>query len=299
MVAALALFLSHGLSAADSIQTFASPEEAVAALRAAVNNPDVALQRNLYGSATDDIIPSDAVQAKNEQTRFAAGLNTTSRLVRESETKYVLESGPNYWPFPVPIVLQNGRWFFDAAAGKEELVNRRVGRNELATLTTMRACVQAQREYSSLDRDGDEVLEFAQKFDSSPGLKDGLFWEPSLDGSLSPLGPLVAAAQGEGYEGVGGSYNPPHPYHGYRFKILTRQGKHTPGGKYDYVINSHMIGGFAFVAWPSKYGESGVMTFIVNQQGKVFQKDLGPKTASIVKNMTTYDPDKTWVLSND
>ena len=148
------------------------------------------------------------------------------------------------------------------------------------------------------DRDGDEVLEYAQKFSSTPGTKDGLYWPPDLDGEISPLGPLVAQAQEQGYGRKPGRRAPrPQPFHGYFFKILTRQGKSAPGGKYDYVINGNMIGGFALVAWPAEYGETGIMTFIVNQQGRVYQKDLGPKTAKVAAAMKAYDPDKTWTLS--
>jgi len=297
--AGLVLFAATVLRAAESAKSFATPEEAVAALRTAMNNPDNKSLRALFGPAADDFIGSDDVQAKNDQTAFAAAMNATNRLVHESDAKCVLEVGTNSWPFPVPVVRMNGRWFFDGVAGKDEVVNRRIGNNELSTLQTIRACVQAQREYAAQDRDGDEVLEFAQKFTSSPGQKDGLFWEPELDGSISPLGPLVAASQAEGYDGVGGDKNPPQPYHGYNFKILSRQGKHAPGGRYDYVINGNMIGGFAFLAWPANYGESGIMTFIVNQQGRVYQKDLGPKTASIVAGLKTYDLDQTWSLSKD
>jgi hypothetical protein len=206
--------------------------------------------------------------------------------------------GTNDWPFPIPLVQQNGRWFFDTAAGKEELLNRRIGQNELAALEVARAYVQAQREYASRDRDGDEVLEYATKLNSSPGNHDGLYWPPEPGGEISPLGPLVANAQGEGYRfrREGGAQE---PFHGYFFKMLTRQGRHAAGGKYDYVINGNMIGGFALVAWPAEYGDTGVMTFIVNQQGVVWQKDLGAKTGKVAAQMKAYDPDASWSLSPD
>jgi hypothetical protein len=156
-----------------------------------------------------------------------------------------------------------------------------------------------QREYAGRDRDGDGVLEYAQNLLSTPGKKDGLYWSPELDGELSPLGPLIAVAQGEGYMTSNLEKSGPRPFHGYCFKILTRQGKHAPGGKYNYVIHGNMIGGFALVAWPADYGTSGVMTFIINQQGLVYQKNLGPHTGSIAKKMDTYDPDPTWHSSPD
>jgi hypothetical protein len=242
----------------------------------------------------------DAVQAANEFATFAAAFGETNRLVRESATRRILEAGHDYWPFPVPIVQKDSGWFFDTAAGKEEVLNRRIGGNELETLKVVRTYVQAQREYASRDRDGDEVLEYAQKIISTRGAKDGLFWSPEFDGELSPLGPLAADAATEGYSKKG--RNPddgPQPFHGYLFKILTRQGKHAPGGKYDYVINGNMIAGFALVAWPADYADSGVMTFIVNQQGRVYQKDLGPNTAKTAAALKAYDPDQTWSVSAD
>jgi hypothetical protein len=212
----------------------------------------------------------------------------------------VLEVGTNGWPFPIPLVKQASGWQFDTVAGKDELLNRRIGRNELEVLRVMRAYVDAQREYATQDRDGDEVLEYAQKLSSSPGKTDGLYWPMELNGEKSPLGPLVADAQDVGYFSNGiSSEGGPRPFYGYLFKILTRQGKHAPGGKYDYIINGNMIGGFAMVAWPAEYGDSGVMTFIVNQQGRVYQKDLGKSTDKIAKKMRDYDPDSSWRLSED
>jgi hypothetical protein len=240
------------------------------------------------------------VQATNEFRAFAAALDQTSRLNHISDSKCVLEVGSDFWPFPIPIVRQAGRWSFDSAAGKEELLNRRIGKNELAVLDSMREYVDAQREYASRDRDGDEVLEYAQKLSSSPGQTDGLYWPVELNGEISPFGPFVADAQNEGY-GLGkkSDGDGPSPFHGYYFKILTRQGRHAPGGEYSYIINGNMIGGFAMVSWPASYGESGVMTFIVNQQGRVYQKDLGSKTARVAAAMKAYDPDPTWVRSPD
>ena len=231
---------------------------------------------------------------------FAAAVEQKTVLARESSSKYVLEAGTNNWPFPIPIVLQNGRWSFDTTGGREELLNRRIGKNELAVLEVMRAYVDAQRDYARFDRDGDHVLEYAQRLASSPGTKDGLYWPPDLYGQESPFGPFVAHAQAEGYFGD----DPidkfsPQPFEGYFFKILTRQGKHAPGGKYNYIINGNMIGGFALVAWPAEYGESGIMTFIVNQQGRVYQKDFGSDTTKVARKITTYDPDPSWYLSPD
>ena len=297
---ALAVSASLTLQAAETGRTFATPEAAVAALASAVSTTNQAELHAIFGPVTDDLVNPDAVQAANEFASFAAALAETNHLTRESDTRRILELGNAAWPFPVPIVQKDGRWFFDTAAGKEEIVNRRIGRNELSALKVVRAYVEAQREYASRDRDGDGVLKYAQKIISTPGAKDGLFWSPDFDGEISPLGPLAADAAAEGYhKGKKVPGDEPQPFHGYLFKILTRQGKHAPGGKYDYIINGNMIGGFALVALPAEYGQSGMMTFIVNQQGRVYQKDLGPMTAKIAGTMRAYDPDKTWTISPD
>jgi len=294
---ALAFTMPLAISAADTGKTYATPEAAVNALVAAASAKDTNALHDIFGPATSDIENPDRVQAANELIEFTAALNETNRIVHESDSKCVLEVGVKGWPFPIPVVKKDGQWFFDTEAGKDEILNRRIGENELSTLQVMRGYVEAQREYAAKDRDGDEVLEFAQKIISSPGAKDGLYWPPELDGEISPLGPLVADATAEGYSKT--PDNERQPFHGYFFKILTRQGKHAPGGKYDDVINGNMIGGFALVAWPAEYGESGVMTFMVNQQGRVYQKDIGPQTAKTAGAMQSYDPDQTWAVSPD
>ncbi|MBX3733302.1 MAG: DUF2950 domain-containing protein [Verrucomicrobiae bacterium] len=288
-------------AAADEVpRTFPTPDAAVAALADAARNHDWTGLRALFGMATDELVATDRVQATNELGNFAEAFAAHHRLLEETATRRVLEVGTHAWPFPVPLVQQHGRWRFDLEAGQEELLNRRIGRNELAVLNVMRVYVEAQREYASRDRDGDRVLEYAQRLGSSPGTKDGLFWPPDLDGELSPLGPLVARAQTEGYaldDPEAGDAR--EPFHGYYFKLLTRQGRHAPGGKYNYVINGNMIGGFALVAWPADYGESGVMSFLVNQQGRVYQRDLGSNTARKASRMTAYDPGPGWQVSPD
>ena len=301
LVLALALGVPLATSAADIGKTFATPEDAVAALAAATSMEDFNALRVIFGPAAADIENPDHVQAANEFAKFSAALSQTNYLVRASDTRRVLTIGDEAWPFPVPIVQKGGQWFFDTAAGKEEILSRRIGKNELATLEVMRAYVDAQREYASRDRNGDEVLEYAQRLASTPGAKDGLFWPPDLDGEISPLGPLVAEARGEGYRLTGKKDQDTvrEPFHGYFFKILTRQGKNAPGGKYSYVINGHMIGGFALVAWPAEYGESGIMTFIVNQQGRVYQRDLGAKTDKLAAATKVYDPEPGWSVSPD
>ncbi len=298
LMLALALSAPLAANAADIGKTFATPEEAVAALAAAASAKDTNAMRVIFGPAAKDLQNADRVQATNDFNEFTTAFNQAERIVRESDTKCVLQVGQNFWPFPVPIVKKDGLWFFDTEAGKDELINRRIGKNELSTLQSVRAYVEAQREYASKDRDGDEVLEYAQKFRSTPGTKDGLYWPSDLDGELSPLGPLVAQAQTQGYMVKAKEQDAaPEPFHGYFFKVLTRQAKSAPGGKYEYLINGNMIGGFALMAWPAEHGETGIMTFIVNQQGRVYQKNLGPKTTKTAETMKSYDPDKTWTLS--
>ena len=278
-------------------QSFATPREAVTALERAASAASLTQLRALFGPKLDEIANPDKVQATNEVAAFAEALRETNRLVALGEKRMGIEYGSEGTLFAVPLVENAGRWVFDTEAGAEELINRRIGRNELNVLDVVRTYVQAQREYAGRDRDDDEVLEYAQKFASTPGTKDGLYWPQELDGTTSPLGPFVADAQAEGYRksADGG----PQPFHGYYFKILTRQGKHAPGGAYDYIINKNMIGGFALVAWPAEYDETGVMTFIVNQQGRVYQKDLGSQTSKLANSMKAYDPDSTWRVSPD
>jgi hypothetical protein len=294
-------FAVHAGEPQNTGRKFASPEDAVAALGLATAKADTNALRDVLGPSAEDLLNPDRIQSRNELETFSSALTKAHHLVPISKTRVILELGDDLWPFPVPIVKKEGSWFFDTEAGKDELLSRRVGKNELATLPVMRAYVDAQREYASSDHDGDRVLEYAQRLVSSPGKQDGLYWPSEPDGEESPLGPLVAYAEGEGYSPELREEEEVErgPYHGYLFKILTRQGKHAPGGKYDYVINGNMIGGFAMVAWPAEYGTSGVMTFIVNQEGRVYQKDLGPKTSKIAIKMKVYDPDPSWALSSD
>jgi hypothetical protein len=296
----LALSAPFVVGAADIGKTFATPEDAVSALAAAASAKDTNALRVLFGSAAADLQNPDHVQATNDLIEFTTASSQAQRIVRESDSKCVLQVGENPWAFPIPIVKKDGQWFFDAEAGKDELLSRRIGDNELSTLEAVRAYVEAQREYAAKDRDGDEVLEYAQKISSTTGTKDGLYWPPDLDGEISPLGPRVAQTQAQGYwRSPRQAGAEPEPFHGYFYKILTRQGKHAPGGKYDYIINGNMIGGFALVAWPAEYSQTGIMAFIVNHQGRVYQKDLGPKTAKTAAAMKSYDPDKTWTISPD
>ena len=239
------------------------------------------------------VFSGDPVEEENGLKKFAGHLTEYTRVAHETADKAVLYIGLKNWPFPIPLVKSDKGWVFDTAAGKEELLNRRIGENELNAIAVCRAYVVAQKAYASKDRTGEKVVQYARHFRSSEGKKDGLYWPVGENEEISPMGPLVAEAQGEGY-----MKNSPdgqrHPYKGYFFHILTAQGDAAPGGKLSYIVDGHLTKGFAMVAWPDSWGASGVMTFLVNQDGKVYQKNLGEKTAEIVKDMADYNPDKTW-----
>ncbi len=275
-------------------KTFKSPEDAVKSLMDAVKSNDTKELLAIFGPAGKEIISSgDQVADKARRERFVKSYEETSKLEKETDNKVTLLVGEHDWPFPVPIVKKGETWVFDTMAGKEELLNRRIGRNELNTIQTCLAYVDAQMEYATKDRDSDRVREYAQKFMSTPGKKDGLYWKTKEGEPESPLGDLFAKAVKAGYT-PGKAGAGPQPYWGYYYKILKAQGKNAPDGAYDYVINGKMIGGFALVAYPAEYGASGIMTFLVNHDGVVYQKDLGKETGKIASAMTKYDPDETW-----
>ena len=279
--------------AAVSQKGFASAEEAVKAAIAAVKSDDNKEVLAIFGSEAKDVIFSgDPVRDKQRRERFINEYDQKSSLNKEGD-KMVLTVGEKEWPFPIPLVKKGDLWFFDTKAGKEEILNRQIGENELDTIQTMLAIVDAQREYAMADRDGDGLLEYAEKFMSDPGKKNGLYWETKEGEEPSPLGELVAKARAEGYSKKG-SKSAPVPYHGYYYRMLYEQGKNAPGGAFDYIVKGNQIGGFAVVAYPAKYGHSGVMTFIVSHEGVVYQKDLGRESAKIGKAMKKFDPDGTW-----
>jgi hypothetical protein len=281
-------------------EQFATPEEAVKALTAAATSKDTNALEAIFGPELHGLVSADAVQASNRFAFFARRIAARVNLARPADDKVLLEIGYDNWPFPIPLVRQDGKWQFDTAAGQEEIVNRRIGMNELGTIRVCQAFVDAQREYASKARNSDGVLQYAQHLRSSPGKHDGLYWHAAEGEEASPLGPLIAAARGEGYTHESKIMTDVQkPYHGYYFKILTQQGRHAPGGKYNYIINDRMIAGFALVAWPAEWGNSGIMTFIVSREGNVYEKCLGPKTAAIAGKMTTFDPDSTWKLTGE
>jgi hypothetical protein len=292
VIAVVLMAFSVSFAATAQQKTFSSADEAVkAAIAAARKNDDKELLA-IFGANAKEILSSgDAVADKERRGQFIAAYDEKNRLATKGE-ETILIVGKQEWPFPIPVVKKGQSWVFDTEKGKEEILNRRIGENELNTIQVMLAIVDAEREYAIKDRNRDGLLEYAQKFISDPGKKNGLYWEAKQGEPQSPFGPIMVRARSEGYkkQESGG----PPPYHGYYYKILTAQGKDAPGGAYSYLVKGKMIGGFAVVAYPAQYGNSGVMTFIVNHEGKVFQKNLGPNTPSIAKSMKEYNPDKTW-----
>ena len=284
----------NAFSAEGGRKTFKSPEEAVKALAKAVKENDTKELLAIFGSSGKELIFSgDEVADKTGREHFIKAYEEMNKLVNENKTKTILYVGSGGWSFPIPVVKKGDSWLFDTKAGKEEVLNRRVGRNELNAIQVCLAYVDAQREYALKEKDSGKLLEYAQRLMSRKGMKDGLYWEAKAGEPQSPLGLLMARAAAEGYSGerpVGKK----SPYHGYYYRILKSQGKHASGGEYDYVIEGKMIGGFALVAYPAEYGNSGVMTFIVNQDGVVYEKNLGKDTERIAAAMKKFDPDKTW-----
>jgi hypothetical protein len=288
-----------GWSAAPSVtpkgQAFASPEAAVTALVEAARKAEPQAILAILGEDAKDLVFSgDSVDGKQEAANFVVGYEEFHALQKDASGKrVVLVLGEEKWPFPIPVIEVGGKWYFDVASGREELLFRRIGRNELTAIQVMQAYVNAQLEYAAKDRDGDGVLEYAQKIKSDPGKQNGLYWPIAEGEDPSPFGPLVAQAETEGYDKDKGEMQ---PYHGYYFRIVTRQGKNAPGGAYDYVVNGNMVLGFGMIAWPAKYGISGIMTFAVNQAGVIYQCDLGPETDKIIREIVKYNPDEhVWV----
>jgi Protein of unknown function (DUF2950) len=267
---------------------FPSPDAAASALERAVRAADADRTRAILGPGSEQIVSSgDPVDDAAAGKRFAKAAGERTRIERAPDgAMAIMHVGRDDWPFPIPIVRDSEGWRFDTAAGKEELLNRRIGRNELVAIGVCRAYVDAQNEFAA------RFHTYAQTLRSTPGKRDGLYWEPT-DHDVSPLGPLVAAATAEGYH-PGQASDAPAPYHGYFFRILTAQGAHAPGGARSYVKDGQMTGGFALLAWPADRGAGGIMTFMVGQQDVVFQKDLGEQTADAVKAITSYDPDASW-----
>ena len=297
-IAALALLLSVSATGrAAEQQTFATPEAAVSALIDALKADDETALVSIFGERHKRLVVSadpaeNAVLRSNALTRLQAW----HALEDAGPDRRILLIGDDAWPLPIPLLRENGAWRFATELGEEEIINRRIGANEREAIIVLRAYLDAQKQYAARDRNGDEVLEYAQKLGSSPGRHDGLYWpaDEAKGEEASPFGPLIAASA-DYFKG----HQAGDPFHGYHFRILTRQGKNAPGGAFNYVINGRMIAGFALIAYPAQYGESGVMTFIVNNLGKIYQKDLGAATGKLAARIREFNPDASWTRVDD
>jgi len=285
-----ALMTSQLIGQQAAERTFATPQEAAQALVAAAETNDTAALLKLFGPQSTDVVKSgDPAEDKDRRAEFArrAHEKMDVHLEPSNLNRAVIIAGNDNWPLPIPLVRNKaGQWHFDVARGRVEILARRVGRNELAAIDVCRGYVEAQLEYASLDRNGNKVLDYAQRIVSSPGKKNGLYTEGEPDN-------LVPKAFGDAAAAIAGGKTP-EPYHGYYFRILTAQGPDAPGGAQPYIVKGDMIGGFALIAYPAKYGDSGIKTFIVNHRGIVYEKDLGPATATLAPQVTRFNPDKSW-----
>ena len=279
----------------ESIRTFASPDEAASALLVAAKADDEAALTAIFGPGSKDVISSgDAVEDKNTAAKFVAAYDAMHRWRKLDDNNQMLLVGYDNFPFPIPLKKDpNGKWFFDTAAGKEEVLNRRIGRNELVVIDVCFAVANAEASYFSQPHEDSRKGQYALKFISDPGKRNGLYWDSSPGQPQSPLGPLAAYATAEGYNARPDAHA---PFHGYFFRMLKGQTSKTPGGARPYVVNGQMTGGFAFVAYPAEYGNSGVMTFMINQDGVLLQKDLGKDTAQVASALSEFDPDPEWKI---
>ena len=297
--AAILLFLQSGVAHAQQggEKTFASPGDAVLALYNAVKSNDNQALNSIFGSGANDILHTgDDVADKNMAQDFIKRYEQMHRVVVEPDQTVTLYIGAENWPLPIPIVKNNsGGWYFDTETGRKEILYRRVGRNENDAIDILQSLVDAQREYASQPRNGETKKQYASKFLSDPGKQNGLYWKTGDNEEPSPIGQQVADATSEGYSLQQGKQT---PFHGYYYRILTKQGAAAKGGARDYVVDGKLTRGFAFVAYPAVYRNSGVMTFIVNQDGVVYQKDLGPDTSQLAAAMTEYNPDNTWARAD-
>jgi hypothetical protein len=275
-----------------SQEAFNTPQAATLALVAAARSADMRRLTSILGSDAEQILSSgDPVADSNARLNFVAKYDEMHRLADDDQGRIILYIGADNWPVPIPLVKGNGGWVFDTAAGKEELLYRRVGQNELYTVGVLEELAEAQEEYASALREDGGVVHFAQKIISDPGKHDGLYWPVADDEPESPIGPLVADATSQGYrKGTGNLV----PFHGYFYKVLTKQGQLAPGGARNYMHDRKMTRGFAFLAYPAEYRSSGVMTFMINQDGVIVQKDLGSNTAQIATAIAEFNPDRTW-----
>jgi len=267
-------------------KTFANPEEAGKALYDAVQSGDKSAVEAILGPSSAKIVSSgDEVQDKRNRDNFTTRYSQMHRWAKEINGEQTLIMGAENWPFPIPLKSAAGAWYFDTATGAKEILFRRIGRNELAAIRVCYALADAQEQYFEAKQ------QYAQRIISESGQQNGLYWKTAEGETESPIGPLVAEATGEGY---GGQHDTPQPFHGYFFRTLKAQGAGAKGGAKNYIVDGKMTGGFAFVAWPAEYRNSGVMTFVIDKDGVVYEKNLGAETADVVKAMTAYNPDSTW-----
>jgi hypothetical protein len=291
----ISIFAANFPAAADTQRQFASPEDAMRALRTAVEAKDEGALAEIFGPEFHSLHTGDATQDANNREHFAEELAQGCNPVKEQDDKIFLEVGTNNWPMPIPLVKVDGQWHFDTAAGKEEIVNRHIGQDELCAIGVCRAYVKAQQQFAGMNSTGQP--EYAQKFKSSPEKRDGLYWPANGTGPESPFGPLVAEAHAEGYVShPGGGL---HPFHGYYFRVLTRQGNAATGGKMNYIRDGKMTGGFALVAYPEHWDRSGIMTFIVNQDATVYERNLGEKSTRIAGKIKEFNPESGWSPARD
>jgi hypothetical protein len=301
-IAAMTLgsFLSVGGCAMQ--RHFGTPGDAVGSLVEAFRDGDKAELRQILGQDGEALLSSgDPVDDEATARRFLAAYDQKHQLIALDEARVRLDVGDDDWPMPIPVVKDMlNQWRFDTDAGKDELLSRRIGRNELNTMQVCLAIVDAQREYAALDPERVGLPVYAEKIYSDPGRKNGLYWETAADEPPSPIGPLAADAAAEGYSRPGPARESagPRPYHGYCFKLLKAQGPYARGGTRDYMVRGRLIGGFALVAWPATYGNSGIMTFIVNQDGVVYQRDFGPDTPQAVARLASFNPDPQWTQAD-
>ena len=287
----LAAFLCTAASVGNAQQAFKTPDEAASALVSAAKTGDRKAIVTVLGPDGNDIVSSgDEVADAAARQKFIAAYDAKHDIAMEGDNKAVMVIGQEDFPLPIPLVRKEGMWRFDTAAGREEILARRIGKNELDVIQSCLAYVDAQNDYADKDRTGAGKGIYAQRIVSSPGKKDGLYWPDAQGNDPSPLGEFFAEATNQGYQFGGGRT----PYHGYYYKILTKQGAAAPDGELDYVVKGKMIGGFALVAYPAAYRNSGVMTFIVSHNGQIYQKDLGPHTARLAERMTSFNPDGSW-----
>ena len=292
----IAALLCTAVSVASAQQAFKAPDEAASALVSAAKTGDRKAIVTVLGPDGEDIVSSgDEVADAETRQKFVAAYDAKHQIAMEGDNKATMVLGQEDFPLPIPLVRKDGMWRFDTAAGRNEILFRRIGKNELEAIQSCLAYVDAQNEYAEKDRSGAGINTYAQRIISQPGKRDGLFWPTSPGEEASPLGELVAEATRQGYRAGGGRT----PFHGYYFKILTKQGASAPGGEMDYVVRGKMIGGFALVAYPAEYRNSGVMTFLVNHAGTVYQKDLGPDTAKLAERMTSFNPNPSWQKISD